>query len=341
MGKNATDMKSRLSPSTIKRGSRCSFAAALSIMKNPDTGLRYQEAHGARTKDRMCEGIYFESLLTGKQHEPREGDGGFYEAWQARLTDQNARRIRWFADCAKVWLVRNEADEIGRKLEVELPDFILNGEADYIGGIATAYSPNEKVVLDSKFASDIGRWDFDRAPKQQFLQAPTYSLLYALLKPHNRFDLFTGAITQAKMGNIDRAAEMASEWGKTTEILPAAYLIVENKEVPEYQTKSGTFIKAKPHMRMTILDITPIDMLKLYFFYMQFDDLIGELVMHGNKYDTKIAHRIGAGDTKCNGTNFMGEHPGRCPMNSVCEIGRRIIGGNPRVGLSDIEELTN
>jgi hypothetical protein len=332
-------MKSKISPTMIKRGSRCTFAAALSIMINPKTGFKYQEYHGEKTKDRMCEGIYFEEVLTGKTFVPFDGDGGFYEKWHGGVKDHTIRRIHWFADCARRYLVRNEAELIGWRHEVELPDFILGGEADYVGEILPDGGHPERAVADMKFSSDITRWDFDRAPKQQFLQSPIYSLVYALLKEGSDRSLFERAIAEAKLGNAEPAGELLAQWAATTEILPAAYLIAENRDVPEYMTRAGGFIKAEPHMRLIVLDMTPWDYVSLYFFIRDFDELVSELVMHGNYWDERIAARIGAGPAKCLGTNYQGEHPGRCPMLNVCAIGRVVTGGTQRIQLRELDEL--
>lgn len=93
-----------------------------------------------------------------------------------------------------------EKGESYKKLEYETADWVLNGEADWIGEV-TILGKTYRTIADLKFTGSISKIWMEKSEKKDFLQAPFYQMMHYL---------------------------------ETKEMLPFTYITVENiKALPE------------------------------------------------------------------------------------------------------------
>lgn len=326
--------KLRISPSLLKQAFRCQYAASLRIMPD-ENGERHKPYFSDQSQNSRHHGIYFEAVLTGKDvsHEKAA-----FQMWLARNSkdDENVKsRIEKAAErTAKEYLLKDRDYQTGVWLEWEFDDFILHGEADYIGWVRNADPFHEAVfesVMDAKLTADISYvWEIGgNATIEQYMQAPIYSFLHAL-KESSQPELLLDAIRAYKVGDYGLCLNLSEQFGRTTTILPASYLIYEQKGLPQ---------GVKPNVAFQTITCSPEDFVVIYMTILAMkEDYWDPLRMYGNRYSPQKEHMVQPNEHKCLGHGRLLEQKGRCPFLGYCPYGRKLLTSRPSIALRDLLE---
>ena len=324
--------KLRISPSLLKQAFRCQYAASLRIMPDKN-GERHKPHFSEQSQNSRNHGIYFEAVLTGKDVSHEKAS---FQMWLARNSkdDHNVKsRIEKAGEqTAKDYLLKDRPYQTGVWLEWEFEDFILHGEADYIGWVNNKDPFNEgtfESVMDAKLTADISYvWEIGgNATIEQYMQSPIYSFLYSL-QESSQPEMLMDAIKLYKAGKYGKCRALCKEYERTTVVLPASYLIYEQKGLPQ---------GVKPNVAFQTITCNAEDFVVIYMTILAMkEDYWDVLRMHGNRYNPQKEHLVQPNEHKCLGHGRLLEQKGRCPFLGYCPYGRKLLTSRPAIALRDL-----
>lgn len=331
--------KFHINPSGVKLSGRCDHIPAMLNMRDPkNPPHNFRPFEGKQTSSERMQGIYFEQCVTGKPYKPRKGDGGEFELWQAGVKSDTLERIEGFAAEARTYLNFDGTEKVGVWYEIELPDFLLGPmEVDYLGYFRLEKGgPMVRGIIDVKFTDDIPfNWDIGGNVSAEILmQAPMYSFGHALQTGDR--SLFDQVIALYKAGD-SRWQKVIREFGETAEVLPAAYLITESKDTPQFRV-NGVMCHETPMIRVQMIEIQVEDYVDMYFRLLGKMDLWMEMAISGNKHDPTIQMLVKPDTYKCLGSNSANMR-GRCPLLHKCVYGRNFVQRSSPVTYANIQDL--